>query len=261
MTRFSILVCVTLSAVLANQATAQPGGGAWPWGCSTSELEGNSPGACLDANGAWCAGVDPDVPDGVVLLEILPAETVYELTQAEESVNTTARITIEGWCEFVEDCSLMPDPGTYLYEWETTVQACWTVGGSAGVEATTGLATRLLAEVNANVQINGEMSGCRTTRELHAVERGLANCFDTSFWEEYGTLSVTGTVYEYPGGIRISCNCDGADAQEFIVWCDATAQSSGNADNVSFITLKRDDELCCEPPPEGSPCCGCGAGS
>ncbi len=256
MTRFSILVCVTLSAVLANQATAQPGGGAWPWGCSTSELEGNSPDACLDYMGEWCG-----TGGGVQLLQVHPAKTVYDLTPVQESITNTGGTMIDGFCAYLEDCSSWPPPTSWLQVEETTVEVCWTVGGSAGVEAKTGLAAELLAAVNANVQINGEISGCRTTRERNELMRYIPNCIDSTFWEEVRILSVTGTVSEIPGGIRIRCDCDGNGAQEFDVWCDATAVSSGDANNVASVAFKRDDEPCCEDPPEGPPCCGCGAGS
>ena len=253
MTRFSILAFVILSAVLANQATAQPGGGGWPWGCSTTELQWNAPGECTQLPLDWC--------NVVTLLEIHPAKTVYDLTPVVESITNEGETTIEGFCGYLQDCGSMPPPTSWLQVEETVKEVCWEVGAGASVTAKSGLATRLIAAVNASVEINGQMSGCITTSARDELMRFIPNCFDSTFWEEVRTLSVTGTVSEIPGGIRIRCDCDGTGPEEFDVWCDATAVSSGDADNVASVTFKRDDEPCCVDPPMGPPCCGCGAGS
>lgn len=253
MKRFSILAVLSFVVLLGAHADAQPGGGGWPWGCSTIELEVNSPDKCLDViNGEWC--------EGVILLAVLPAWIHYETTQVVETVTSTSAITIEAFCLFVEDCSLMPDPGVYTQEWITTIQACWSAGGSASVEAKTGLVSKLIAEVTANVEFNGEYTSCKTTEEQQAVTRLIWPCIDSEFWEEFTELSVTGTVTEYPGGIRITCDCDGSGPQEFEVLCDATGSASGNADNITSVRLFRNDFPCCVTPPGAEhPCCGCEA--
>lgn len=172
----------------------------------------------------------------------------------------TERRLLEAWCAYVEDCQFVPPPRQYMHEWETTEEACWQADGSATVDAKLGLVTRLLAKINANVEVGGQISGCRTTTERESFLVFIANCIDTEYWEEFGVVDVEGTVTEIEGGIRIACSCDGTGSTVHDVFCNPRT-STGNAAKVTFVHFRTTESPCCISPPEGPPCCGCGAGA
>lgn len=167
-------------------------------------------------------------------------------------------------------------------------EVCWAVSGSVTVEAKTGLAASLLAELGASVTIGTEFTKCKEITESHTWSIGGANCYHTRGREEITTNTVKGHVLEHEAVYTWGCHVAGPTGTEIhsegrTTYCntrrgDGDAETFGRGNQIAprpaacggYIPAPdiydgmRSDPVChplseCGDtiPPGGHPCCGC----
>lgn len=155
------------------------------------------------------------------------------------------------FCKVVE-CGDVPPARFVDYTWTRILETCWRVSGSVEVEIGTGLATKLIAELN--VRISGEIgwSDCETTTDSLTMEYDWVPCYDLKLWKEKGTADVDGSVRVASSAAHWYARSNG---NEYSSECGSVTEAVGSADTIRYIRFKNAQLPCCED--DGEICCGC----
>jgi len=200
------------------------------------------------------------LPPGVnpVVVKRIPGKAQYLITPIATVSETIYDHTYAAYlCDMVP-CEDLVYPGDANYSYSITTGRSWTVGGSLGVEAKTGLAIKMLTELQVSASVNGSTTGSTYTTVTTGATVVLHQCQDKRVRVFSEQDFVSGAITTTPDKVLWRYIENFGHGQIGWVYQTTTCNvgsANGNADAGKRYRTPAPILIdCCTPLPD---CCGC----